>query len=412
MKFTILTLGCKANQAESTMIEANLQSSGYKIVDLTENPDICIINTCTVTSKSDYQSRQLIRRAHRAGSKVVVTGCYSELNKDIVSTMNGVMMVANNRNKTSIINMLTTHNVDNTLNFRGTKSRFLMKVQDGCNYSCSYCVIPKARGRSRSIEIARVVEQMKSVSMNYNEVVLTGIHLGTYGQDLTPKVKLSNLVKAILTETDISRIRLSSLEINEVDEDLLRLLHDKRVCRHLHIPLQSGDNKILRLMNRRYDSDTYIRGILKILLEFPDISIGADVIAGFPGEGEEEFENTRDLIDSLPFSYLHVFPFSRRPGTEAANIGGYVDPPIKKDRCAKLIRLGKRKKREYMSKQIGKTLDALIEEGLDDYSFIGTTGNYLKVRVSMNHPKPKSVVYVRIDGCDGEGLFGTHISDS
>lgn len=268
MKISILTLGCKVNQAESSLIEGALKSNGNEIVDIVEKPDVCIVNTCTVTAKSDYQSRQLIRRAYRAGARVFVTGCYSELNKESVQSMKGVEAIVNNTNKLNIISKLSNKTIDASSCFpTASKSRFFLKIQDGCNYSCTYCTIPKARGASKSIIPDTVVRQAgEAVSSGYNEIVLTGIHLGTYGLDLKPKVTLSQVIKTILKQTTIMRIRLSSIEVSEIDDELLDLLTDKRICNHLHIPLQSGDNRILELMNRTYNSGQFsfkIKGISK-----------------------------------------------------------------------------------------------------------------------------------------------------
>lgn len=407
MKAAVLTLGCKANQAESATIEANLLSKGFEIVGLSEMPDICIINTCTVTSKSDYQSRQLIRRANRAGSRVFVTGCYSELNKGAVFSMNGVERIIENNNKYNIIKMITGAPADITLNHEQTsRSRLFVKVQDGCNYSCSYCTIPKARGRSRSLELKTIIDQIERSSDTYNEVVLTGIHLGTYGYDLYPNIKLSNLVKSMLNYTKIKRIRLSSLEINEIDEELLDLLYDARVCNHLHIPIQSGDERILGLMKRNYTIPAFIKGIGNIIKKHPGISIGSDVIVGFPSETEGEFMNTYNLLDSWPFSYLHVFPFSKRPGTLAANLAQDIDYSTLGRRVSAVIALGKRKKRDYMLQQYGKTLDSLIEEVNDDGSCTGITGNYLRVRAVVENPVIKNIACVKIEGCADDVLLG------
>lgn len=408
MKISVLTLGCKANQAESSMIEANLQSAGSSIVDISEGPDICIINTCSVTMKSDYESRQLIRRADKAGSKVIVTGCYSELNKEKVAAMEGVTAVIDNNNKFSIINKLTGIEVDTALTHKGYgRSRFFLKIQDGCNFACSYCIIPKARGRSGSIAIEKIIDQIAALSDNYSEIVLIGIHLGTYGYDLIPKVKLSDLVRAILSKTNIKRIRLSSLEINEIDEELIELLHDKRLCSHLHIPLQNGDDRILRLMNRQYDARTYRKGVEVIHKALPDISIGTDIIVGFPGEGAEEFENSRYFIESLPFSYLHIFPFSPRIGTRASEMPMNVNSSIKKERSNLLIELGQRKKQAYMKKQIGRTLGALIEEICADGSSTGITDNYLRVRAYIKVPVLKTITSLRVDGYNKNELLGS-----
>lgn len=381
MKIAVLTLGCKTNQAESLAFEQSLSNNGHSIVGLSEKPDLCIINTCTVTSKADYQSRQLINRALKSNAKVIVTGCYAELNHDKLKKVDSSIEIIKNTEKNNIINLLKQNSSSNTSNIitsRSSRHRPFVKVQDGCNYSCSYCAITIARGRSRSIPIENVINEIKSLELaDYKEVVLTGIHLGMYGLDLKPKKAFSDLLRNILIKTKIPRIRLSSLEVKEIDEELLELMTDERVCRHLHVPLQSGDDNILRLMNRTYNAYDFISGMERIIKKFPDISIGTDVIAGFPCEGDQEFNNTKKLLESMPFSYLHAFPYSRRPGTMAASFKGHVTGAVKKERVAVLRAIGTAKKTSYIKKNIGKLLDVVVENRTSD-GFTGTTGNYIK----------------------------------
>ena len=413
MKVSLLTLGCKVNQAESSQIAAGLVAHGCCVVDLDGNPDFCIINTCSVTSKSDYQSRQLIRRAAKAGSKVIVTGCYSELNEEAVRSMDGVAMVVANNKKEFITNKLS--NITSCKDFKiiqNVKSRHFVKVQDGCNNACSYCVIPSARGRSRSRGINEVIEEINSAAESYNEIVVTGIHLGTYGYDIRPKVSLAILLKTILLKTSVKRIRLSSLEVNEIDDELVELIQEERVCKHLHIPLQSGDNRILRLMNRNYCISKFKDRLNSIFQKIPEISIGTDIIVGFPGEGEIEFTNTKSFIEDAPISYIHVFPFSPRKGTKAFEMKPRVSDVIKKQRCEILRSLGKRKKGEYMNQQVGRALDLLIEETDSDGASVGTTGNYLKARAYLDSPRLKDVVYVRVDEARDGMLIGHPIGTS
>lgn len=405
MKVSILTLGCKANQSESIEIESYLRSAGCSIVDLNEGPEICIINTCTVTAKSDYQSRQLIRRAVRSSSEVIVTGCYAEVNRERIASMEGVSRVVPNEKKYLIIEELVNKKSINTLDYSSGRSRYFLKIQDGCNYSCSYCIIPMARGRSRSIKPDSIIERIRQVSSYYKEVILTGIHLGTYGYDLQPKLKLSGLIELILKETSILRIRLSSLEIREIDDHLLDLLSEPRICRHLHIPLQSGDNNVLKRMKRNYNIQEFVKGVYKIIDRYPDISLGTDVIAGFPGESEEAFNNTVKIIESLPFSYLHVFPYSVRTGTEAAKMRPLIDDYTKKHRASILREIGNQKRLDYMRSQIGKVLDVLIEKRNRDH-YIGLSSNYLKVRVVSENLPLREIVNIRVSGIIDDGLFG------
>lgn len=409
MKVSILTLGCKVNQAESAAIEGTLRNSGFSIVSLSENPDYCVVNTCTVTSKSDYQSRQLIRRAVRTGAKVLVTGCYSQLRPDEIKKIDRVHSVVNNEDKFDIINIISSQIKSNCCSF-SARSRPYVKVQDGCNNACTYCIVPKARGKSRSMDAQSIIEQVSNFSsVGYHEVVLTGIHLGTYGYDLKPNKKLSYLVKSILKKTQISRIRLSSLEVHEIDEEMIELFQESRLCRHIHVPLQSGDDAILRRMKRSYSSRDYI-DIMSIILEkLPNIAIGTDVIVGFPGEGPAEFLNTKGILESLPFSNIHIFPFSARPGTPASLMPIQVGSADKRGRFRELNALNLMKKAVYMSEQTDRILDIIIEERLDDYSMVGTSGNYLKVRVNSNSYARKSLISVRVEGIEENRLIGTPI---
>lgn len=422
MKIAVLTLGCKTNQAESMQIEHALNNEGHQIVGLSEKPDLCIINTCTVTSKADYQSRQLINRALKNNSRVIVTGCYAELNHEKLKKTYSDIIIAKNNEKSYIINMILqkassdngalknysiTTLPHNSIALSGSRHRPIVKVQDGCNYSCTYCAIPMARGRSRSVPEDEVIKEIKSYeSMGYNEVVLTGIHLGTYGLDLKPKKSLSVLLSNILKNTKIIRIRLSSLEIKEITDDLLNLLVGDRVCKHLHIPLQAGDDNILRMMNRTYSISDFIKGIEKIIMRLPDIAIGTDIIVGFPGEGDVEFNNTKYLVESIPFSYLHVFPYSSRPGTKAALLPKHVTSVIKRERVATLRSIGIAKKQDYIRKQIGKILDVVVENRCEG-GFYGTAGNYIKVFIrDENNAKEGMLVNVRISGVENSTATG------
>ena len=400
MKIAVLTLGCKTNQAESMNMEHALNNAGHQVVEMLEKPDICIINTCTVTSKADYQSRQLINRALKNNAKVIVTGCYAELNNEQIKNIDNNIEVIRNNNKSNIINMIPNEYSSGNINFsKYARHRPAVKVQDGCNYSCSYCAIPMARGGSRSIPIDRVISEIKFYeSLGYKEIVLTGIHLGTYGLDLKPKKSLSMLLDNILKNTNIPRIRISSLEIKEIDDKFLELLTEERICKHLHIPLQSGDDNILKLMNRTYSTKDFLSGIERIIKKVPEISIGTDVIVGFPSEGEVEFENTKKLIESIPFSYLHVFPYSPRPRTKAVTFSGQVAGAIKKERVKILREIGMAKKEDYIEKNIGKSLDIIVEDRCED-GVIGTAGNYIKVLVTdENNIKEGMLVNVHVLG--------------
>ncbi len=407
MKIAVLTLGCKTNQAESNQIKNAAVSSGHSIVTLKDSPDVCIINTCTVTAKSDYQSRQMIRRALRTGAEVLVTGCYSELRADEVLSVSPGLKIVENRDKSIIISMLGISSGTGSSAYFSDRSRPFVKIQDGCNYSCSYCTIPVARGRSRSRPPEEIVSEVRMLeNKEFAEVVLTGIHIGHYGYDLKPKVSLSDLLTNILKDTNKVRIRLSSIEANEIDGRLLDILSDGRVCPHLHIPLQSGDDAVLGRMRRPYDRRYYVGKTEEILKRHPGIALGTDVIVGFPGEGEAEFENTRRLIEELPFSYLHIFPYSDRPGTPSSEMSGHVSPEVKKERTRVLRGIDSAKRRAYREAQIGSSLDVVCEKRLGNGLYTGKSENYLNIYFANASCQPGRAVRIWISEGFQDGLIG------
>jgi threonylcarbamoyladenosine tRNA methylthiotransferase MtaB len=411
MKVSVLTLGCRVNQAESSVIEGSLRNYGFSIVGLGEKPDYCIINTCTVTEKSDYQSRQLIRRAVRSGAKVIVTGCYSQINPSEVKKIHSSIDIVSSSNKLHIINMMTNKTACDYLSY-SSRSRPHIKVQDGCNLSCSYCIVPKARGRSKSVQVRDVIEQANSFAeQGYHEVVLTGIHLGSYGHDLQPGTTLKYLIRTLIGETKIHRIRLSSLEIREINPELIELLGDERICRHLHLPLQSGDDTILSSMKRNYRTKDYRAIVELISKKVPAISIGCDVIVGFPGESDKEFVNTKCFLEDLPLSYMHIFPYSRRPNTPASEMEGQIPAQVKKSRYGELNNINSNKKLNHMQNQIGRKLEIIIEEKFRDDAVIGTSSNYLKITLPAENHLRKSCVSVRVTGIQDSALTGIPIEN-
>ena len=395
MKVSVLTLGCRVNQSESSVIEGTLKENGITIVDLRDNPDICVVNTCTVTAKSDYNSRQLIRKAAKAGAKVIVTGCYSHLRRDEVRSIPGVIELVDNTRKYDIVNLISGK-VNDLVFSHFSRSRPHLKVQDGCNFRCSYCSVPLARGKSKSVPLDEILKRVQTIeTAGYNEVVLTGVHLGSYGKDLANKSSLKKLIKYILRSSCLKRIRLSSLEINEVDDELVELLQDIRLCSHIHLPLQSGSDKILQLMKRNYTLSEFSSKVHMLLSRVSNISIGSDIIVGFPGEGEEEFRDTYNFLNFLPFSYLHIFPFSARPATEAIKMKDRVRNNIIKNRLNILIELNREKKYAYLQKQLHNVLDVIIEEKANDGHALGTSGNYIKVSIPSVKVSKGSIVFVR-----------------
>jgi threonylcarbamoyladenosine tRNA methylthiotransferase MtaB len=414
MRIAFLTLGCRTNQAESARIEQILNAAGHQTVDSAIDAEICIINTCSVTAKADYQSRQLISRALKANAEVFVTGCYAELNSAFIKEKKSTIRVINNRDKNSIINMIS-HDIS-PVTLRRTQNerhRPIIKVQDGCNNECSYCIIPRARGLSTSIRPEEVLEEvMRYESIGFEEIVISGIHLGMYGKDLKPAYNLTKLLEIILVKSSIRRIRLSSIEINEISDDLLDILDDNRICKHLHIPLQSGDDTILKHMNREYSVADYLKSIEKITKRFNNIALGTDLIVGFPGESDSLFHNTVRFIESINFAYLHVFPYSLRPGTRAATMLFQVPGPIKRLRVKRMRDISHSKKIAFINNNIGLDHEMVVET-VNENVIGGTTSNYIKVLLPQNGTLvPGSLVRIRITEIENQEALAVPITDT
>jgi len=425
MKIAIQTLGCKVNQSESAAIEGLLRKNKFEVVKHDSNPDVCIINTCTVTAKSDYQSRQLIRRAVKSGARVIATGCYTQLKADDLSKIDGLSLMIGNSEKANIIEhvkkLSTKNRSSSTINppesplvyqpYYSKRSRAFLKIQDGCNFSCSYCTVPFARGRSRSLQPDDVLLSVnKLFNSGYREIVLTGIHIGAYGRDMRPSHALIDIVKKIVSSFPDLRLRLSSIEPQEFDKDILSLMKDGNVCRHLHIPLQSGSDRILKLMNRGYTRQSYAQLINSILTAYPDVAIGADIIAGFPGESDEDFQDTVKFVNDLPLSYFHIFPYSKRPGTQAAIFDDQVDEDVKKERVKILLDMSRKKKYNYMAKNIHQNLDVIVEKQSEKGGIYKVlSDNYLKIDVKSDNMTPGQRLRIRVISLTGETLRGKAI---
>jgi len=398
MKISFLTLGCRTNQAESSYLSRIAAEKGHDIVPLSDNTDICVINTCSVTAKADYQSRQAISRALNKNCKIVVTGCYAELNGNLIVGKSNSLRIVENNFKYHIFNDLPIATSSSLCNSRyHSRHRPSIKVQDGCNNSCTYCIIPTARGRSRSVAPHVVIDQIIELeNSGFEEVVLCGIHLGSYGHDLNIEYTLAKLLEEILTSTHKIRIRLSSIEINELTDHFLNVFHDLRICRHLHIPLQSGNDSILALMNRPYTTTSFGNKINTISSLFKNISLGTDVILGFPSESSLHFNSIKAYISDLPFTYLHVFPYSDRRGTRASTFKGKVQDNTKKNRCKEISELGRMKKDFFIKNNIGLEHDILIEN-LTPKGYLGTTSNYIKALIGADlSAKPGSLIKIRL----------------
>ena len=437
------TLGCKINQYDTAAIQSSVtDGNDYTIVPFDGEADIYVVNTCTVTGKSDAESRRIIRRALRKNrnARVVVTGCYAQTNPGEIARIPGVTMILGNDEKYTLRDYLkySSEEIHDRKIFVGDisktpvihspeltgfplRTRAILKIQDGCDSRCSYCIVPFARGAGRSLSPDNVINQIMSLyrSGGYKEIVLSGVHLGGYGRDLSPKVSLSSLIKRILSETDIPRVRLSSIEPREVTDELIKLMSsEERVCRHLHIPLQSGYDYILRQMNRNYTAAFYEGLVLKIKGEMEDVGIGCDVMVGYPGEEEWHFDNTYRFIERLPLTYLHVFAYSPRPGTAAFNLKDSVRGDIKDRRSEMLRGLGEKKNFYFKNAHAGKVVDVLVEEERDEVTGLlkGYTGNYLRVLVLIRMNKGfsgetdssliNSIVSIHITGIMNGSLSG------
>ncbi len=421
MRVAIQTLGCKVNQSESSSIEGTLRNNDYEIVKHSDNPDLVIVNTCSVTAKSDHQSRQLVRKAVKSGAKVIATGCYAQLKSDELLKIDGLNLVVGNSDKDNLlehINNLTENQSPTSivgppiaqlikLPYYSTRSRAFLKIQDGCNFSCSYCTVPMARGKSRSLnenDVLYAVEHL--VSKGYNEIVITGIHIGSYGSDLKPKSSLYIILKKMVQEYPETRFRISSIEPQEFNETLIELLGERNVCKHLHIPLQSGSDKMLKEMNRGYTSEYYKQLIHRIITAYPDISIGADVIVGYPSESEHDFNETVKFLEKLPLTYFHVFPYSKRPNTKAALIMDEIDSSIKKERVRRLIKISDEKKNGYMTKHLDKVLNVIVEKkDLKSSYYKAISDNYLRLIIESPILSPGQFLRVRVKALTEHGLI-------
>ena len=405
MKVGILTLGCKVNMYESEFVANLLKSNGFEICDFHDVCDVYIINTCTVTNTSDIKSRKMIRQAIRNNPDacVVAMGCFIEANKNY--QIPGLDIVIGNKDKSKIVELIHQYfekkNIIKDLysnrftefedmyikEFPG-RTRAFVKIQDGCDNFCSYCIIPFVRGKCRSKDKDKVISEINDlVSNGYQEVVLTGIHTGNYGYD--KDYDFADLLSEVVKIEGLKRLRISSIEITELNDRVLSIIKDNDVIvDHLHIPMQAGSDEILKLMNRKYDLDYYFKKIEQIRKIRPMISITTDVIVGFPGEDEKLFEKTIETCKKIGFAKIHVFPFSLRNGTKAEELPNHLSNEEKKKRSRKLLEVSKELEKNYFSKFIEKSESVLIEQYKDGYSY-GHTGNFLNVKIEgkLEHNK-------------------------
>ncbi len=429
MRIAITTLGCKINQYDSAVIQNRLEEK-HLFVPFDEFADCYLINTCTVTDRADWEARQLVRRAKRRNpaAKVLVTGCYAQVNSREVAEVPGVDYVVGLNRLDDLLRFVETAPAgaaqiavsdvkrERGVPMLGTRAlpghtRAFLKIQEGCNYSCTYCIIPTARGISRSVPPREVMDQVRQLAGNgYKEIVLTGIHLGGYGQDLHPRIDLTALVEMIADSGLISRLRLSSLDPREVPDRLLNLIGGSEVvCPHLHICAQAGDDEILKQMRRNYDTNYYRDLLARVRERLPEAALGSDIIVGFPGESDAQFESSVNFFESLPLTYFHVFPYSSRRGTAAASLANHVPGAVKKARARRMRQLGARKKLDFCSSFLGRRVSVLVEEQVDGSTGFrrGFSRNYLPVILPAGGDLSNREVSVELDGLSNGWLTGT-----
>ena len=432
-KIAFYTLGCKVNQSDTASMEGIFRRAGYEVVDFGSPADVYLINTCVVTNTGQRKSRQIINRAvrHNPLSLIVVTGCYPQTAPEEVRAIAGVDVIIGNQERARIVELVEqalenkqTEILDNVQKMTvdtkfeelgvGTetdKTRAFLKIQEGCNQYCTYCIIPYARGplRSRSLESIRS-EVAKLVEAGYKEVVLIGIHLGCYGKELAKEGKhitLYDAVQAVLSVEGMCRVRLGSLESVEVEPRLLELMaNEPRLCKHLHLPLQSGCDKILQAMHRPYDTARFTQLLQQIRAQVPDVAITTDIIVGFPGETEEDFATTLAFAEKCGFAKMHIFPYSKRKGTPAEKMPNQVDEAVKGERAARLAAVDEKLHQAMLKQMVGKTEEVLFEQPVDAVHMEGLCGPYLRVVVPGTSELSNTIAKVKITGIVDDWLTG------
>ena len=422
MNFNVINLGCKVNAYEAESTARSLEQHGYRRVD-NDGADITIIYTCAVTNMAAQKSRKMIHRAKRNNpeSTIVVAGCYSQIDPDALKEAD---ILIGTKHKSKLLDYLLEYEKNHerivdiekvdVLPFENmfvdqfdNQTRAYLKIQDGCNQFCTYCVIPFARGRERSMAVNDVLESVKMLQEKHSEIVLSGIHTGRYGRDIG--MTLSSLLDELLAiSPEDFRFRISSIEMTEIDDHLIELMKkDHRIARHFHIPLQSGCDTVLKRMNRPYTTKEFLERIEYIRKEIPGISISTDLIVGFPGETDEEFEKTCDFLKECEFSFLHIFPYSLRSGTKAASMENQIDPKIKKNRAAICAEINEELYDKYKESYLGKEVTVLFEKDEDGYTF-GHSSEYLPVLVKGEYPR-STFVKVKISELKNHQLYGVKL---
>ena len=457
MRFYVQNFGCRATQADGAAVEGQLRARGFVPANRVADAEVVVVNTCTVTASADADARSWIRRTRRENpsARMLVTGCYAQRAPEELAALPGVEWVVGNSHKAEIaglleretrpagdagfisVETLMANGGDNTSRYEldsrakvvigdvsklrsvlvaptfgssGDRTRPTLKIQDGCNQRCAYCVIPSVRGRSRSLPAEEALAHLRRLTESgYNEVVLSGVDLGAWGQDLAEKPELIDLTRRILTETSHPLLRFSSLEPMDLTDEFIGLLASTgRIARHLHAPLQSGSNRILRRMHRWYTREKYAERLLRLAGKWENAGIGADVIVGFPGETDEDFQDTVEVVERLPFSYLHVFSYSDRPGTEGSRLDGKVPKPVIRERSRILRAVAAEKAASFRAKQVGKSLRVLTLNQAHESSLIqALSENYLKLRVRGPGLEENRLLTVRVEAVEDGYLLAS-----
>ena len=407
------THGCKLNQADSETLARGFQDAGYRLVSAHQSADVYVVNTCTVTHVADSKARQALRSAHRRNpdATVVATGCYAQRDPAALAALQGVDLVLGNGEKRGLVERVRQARgdlaepaeyvaTDELLPYQPARSRAMVKIQEGCNQVCAYCIVPKVRGRERSIPPAELVKQVQSLeSEGYREVVLTGTQLGSYGFDLEGQT-LARLIGTLLAQTTIPRLRVSSLQPQEMGPELLELWQDPRLCPHFHVPMQSGADPVLQRMRRRYSTDMFSEAVGRIRSALPVSSVTSDVIVGFPGETESDFERGLDFVREMALASIHVFPYSLRPGTSAAHFQAHVDETVKRARMGAMLAVAEESRTVYADSCVGQVRSVLWErataEQVSGWRFSGLTDSYLRVTTVSQRDLTNTITKARL----------------
>jgi threonylcarbamoyladenosine tRNA methylthiotransferase MtaB len=415
MKILLETLGCKLNQAETELLARQFAEAGHRLVSSVEEADIYILNTCTVTHTADAKSRHLLRLARRRNANIllVAAGCYAQRAPQELSRVEGVSLVVGNDEKQNLprllyeaghLDKLTSNNEDIITNTKSVfRTRTFIKIQDGCNNCCSYCIVPLVRGREKSLPAKQVVAEVKHrVADGFKEVVLTGTEIGSYTYS---GINLKKLLESILVETDIARLRLSSLQPQEISSELIELWNDPRLCPHFHLSLQSGSDSVLKRMKRHYSVNNYEQAVSLIRAVVPDAAITTDIITGFPGETEDEFQESYEFCRQIEFARVHVFPYSKRQGTEAARMPIQVADSVRTQRSQNLLALARECVQIYRQKFLSREMPVLWEKQSGGI-WSGYTGNYIKVYTKSNENLSNKLLPVKLEKIYKDGVWG------